>query len=208
MKYIINASPLLKDYDLRDNFPVVIRVRNFNDATAKDFTLQMAKAHNTGQPVVPVIIDSYGGAVYSLMSMISDVRSSKLPVATIVQGKAMSCGAIFSTFGTKGMRYMDPHATVMIHDVSSGAWGKIEEIKADAKEAERLQKKVYYMMAENCGKSKNYFLKLIHEKGHADWYLEPDECLEHGLIDHVDMPQFDVNINVEITFGTETGNSD
>ena len=208
MKYIINASPLLKDYDLRDDFPVVIRVRNFNDVTAKDFTLQMAKAHNTGQPVIPVIIDSYGGAVYSLMSMISDIRSSKLPVATIVQGKAMSCGAIFSTFGTKGMRYMDPHATVMIHDVSSGAWGKIEEIKADAKEAERLQKKVYSMMAENCGKSKNYFLKLIHEKGHADWYLEPDECLEHGLIDHVDMPQFNIDINVEITFGTETNNSD
>jgi ATP-dependent Clp protease protease subunit len=199
---------LLKDYDLRDNFPVVIRVRNFNDVTAKDFTLQMAKAHNTGQPVIPVIIDSYGGAVYSLMSMISDVRSSKLPVATIIQGKAMSCGAIFSTFGTKGMRYMDPYATVMIHDVSSGAWGKIEEIKADAKEAERLQKRVYNMMAANCGKSKNYFMKLIHDKGHADWYLESDECLEHGLIDHVGAPQFNVNINVEITFGTETDNSD
>ena len=98
---------------------------------------------------------------------------------------------------------MDPHATVMIHDVSSGAWGKIEEIKADAKEAERLQKKVYHMMAANCGKSKNYFLKLIHDKGHADWYLEPDECLEHGLIDHVDMPQLNVDINVEITFGSQ-----
>ena len=162
----------------------------------------MAKAHNTGQPVIPVIIDSYGGAVYSLMSMISDVRSSKLPVATIIQGKAMSCGAIFSTFGTKGMRYMDPYATVMIHDVSSGAWGKIEEIKADAKEAERLQKRVYNMMAENCGKSKNYFMKLIHDKGHADWYLESDECLEHGLIDHVGTPHFNVDINVDITFGT------
>ena len=202
MKHIINASPLLEDFDLRDNFPVVIRVRNFNDVTAKDFTIQMAKAHNTGQPVIPVIIDSYGGAVYSLMSMISDVRNSKLPVATIIQGKAMSCGAIFSTFGTKGMRYMDPYATVMIHDVSSGAWGKIEEIKADAKEAERLQKRVYNMMAENCGKSKNYFMKLIHDKGHADWYLESDECLEHGLIDHVGTPHFNVDINVDITFGT------
>jgi ATP-dependent Clp protease protease subunit len=202
MKHIINASPLLEDFDLRDDFPVIIRVRNFNDVTAKDFTIQMAKAHNTGQPVIPVIIDSYGGAVYSLMSMISDVRNSKLPVATIIQGKAMSCGAIFSTFGTKGMRYMDPYATVMIHDVSSGAWGKIEEIKADAKEAERLQKRVYNMMAENCGKSKNYFMKLIHDKGHADWYLESDECLEHGLIDHVGTPHFNVDINVDITFGT------
>ena len=203
MKHIIKASPLLKDYDLRDNFPVVIRVRNFNEATAKDFSEKMAKAHNTGQPVIPVVIDSYGGAVYSLMSMISDVQNSELPVATIIQGKAMSCGAIFSTFGAMGMRYIDPHATVMIHDVSSGAWGKVEEIKADAKECERLQKKVYHMMAQNCGKPKNYFLKLIHEKGHADWYLEPDECLEHGLVNHIAVPRFNVDINVDITFGEQ-----
>ena len=65
MKHIINASPLLKEYSLKDNFPVIIRVRNFNEAAAKTFTEQMAKAHNTGQPVIPVIIDSYGGAVYS-----------------------------------------------------------------------------------------------------------------------------------------------
>ena len=103
MKHIINASPLLKEYTLKDGFPVVIRVRNFNEVAARDFTNQMTKAHNTGQPIIPVIIDSYGGAVYSLMSMISDVRSSKLPVATFIQGKAMSCGAIFSTFGTKGL---------------------------------------------------------------------------------------------------------
>jgi ATP-dependent Clp protease protease subunit len=131
------------------------------------------------------------------------VRSSKLPVATVIQGKAMSCGAIFSTFGTKGMRYCDPYATVMIHDVSSGAFGKIEEVKADAKEAERLQKQVYHMMAQNCGKSKTYFLKLIHEKGHADWYLEPDEVLEHGMIDQIGVPHFDVDINVDIKFSMD-----
>ena len=200
MKHIINASPLLKDYDLRDDFPVVIRVRNFNEVTAKDFSEKMAKAHNTGQPVVPVIIDSYGGQVHSLLSMISDIQNSVLPVATIVQGKAMSCGAILMSFGNKGMRYMDPHATVMIHDISTGAWGKVEEIKADAKECERLQKKVYYMMAANCGKSKTYFLKMIHDKGHADWYLDADECLEHGLATSIGMPKFNVDINVDIKF--------
>ena len=51
----------------------------------------------------------------------------------------MSCGAILFSFGVDGMRYMDPDATVMIHDVSSMGWGKVEEIKADAKEVERLK---------------------------------------------------------------------
>ena len=101
------------------------------------------------------------------------------------------------------MRYCDPYATVMIHDVSSGAWGKIEEIKSDAKEAERLQKSVYHMMAQNCGKNKTYFLKHIHDRGHADWYLEPDEALEHGLVDHIGVPQFEVDINVDIKFSAD-----
>ena len=203
MKHIIKASPLLKDYDLREDLPVVIRVRGFNESAAKDFSEKMAKAHNTGQPVVPVIIDSYGGQVYSLLSMVSDIQNSELPVATIVQGKAMSCGAILFSFGQKGMRYMDPHATVMIHDVSTGAWGKVEEIKADAKEAERLNQKVYHMMAKNCGKSKTYFLKMIHEKGHADWYLDADDCLEHGLANSIGVPKFNIDIKVDITFDAD-----
>ena len=99
------------------------------------------KAQNSGQPVIPVIIDSYGGQVYSLMSMISDIKHSKIPVATIVQGKAMSCGAILFSFGTEGYRYMDPDATLMIHDVSSMEIGKVEEIKASAEETERLNQK-------------------------------------------------------------------
>jgi len=200
MKHIINDSPHLKSYELKDNFPVVIRVRKFDEPAAKEFSSLMAKAHLTGQPVVPVVIDSYGGQVYSLMSMISDIQSSQLPVATIVQGKAMSCGALLFSFGNEGMRYMDPHATVMIHDVSSGAFGKIEELKADTKEAERLNKKLYYMMAENCGKNKTYFLKLIHEKGHADWYLDSTECLEHGLAQKIGVPHLSVDIDVNFKF--------
>ena len=200
MKHTINESPHLKSYELKENFPVVIRVRNFNPVTAKEFSNLMTKAHLTGQPVVPVVIDSYGGEVYSLMSMISDIQHSELPVATIVQGKAMSCGAILFSFGNDGMRYMDQHATVMIHDVSSGAFGKVEEVKADAKEAERLNKKLYYMMAENCGKNKTYFLKKIHEKGHADWYLDSTECLEVGLAQKVGVPHLSVDIDVNFKF--------
>ena len=128
MKHVTTISTLLKSHEFSDDFPIVIRVRKFDESAAKEFSEKMAKAHNTGQPVVPVVIDSYGGQVYSLLAMVSEIQHSKLPVATIVQGKAMSCGAILFSFGQKGMRYMDPHATVMIHDVSGAGWGKVEEV--------------------------------------------------------------------------------
>ena len=200
MNVIRNFSPLLKEPKLIDDLPVVIRVRKFDEAAAKDFSEQMTKAQNTGQPVVPVIIDSYGGQVYSLMSMISDIKHSRLPVATIVQGKAMSCGAILFSFGADKMRFMDPDATVMIHDVSSMGWGKVEELKADAAETERLNQIVYRMMAKNCGHHEEYFLDIVHDKGHADWYLDANECKKHNIATHLKVPELKIETKVQFTF--------
>ena len=200
MNILKTYSPLLKEPKFIDDLPIVIRVNKFDEASAKSFSVLMTKAQNTGQPIVPVIIDSYGGQVYSLMSMISDIRHSKVPVATIVQGKAMSCGALLFSFGAEGHRYMDPDATVMIHDVSSMKWGKVEEIKASADETARLNKKVYQMMAKNCGHRKNYFLDIIHEKGHADWFLDTDEAMKHNLANSARIPELKISAEVSFKF--------
>ena len=112
----------------------------------------------------------------------------------------MSCGALLFSFGEEGMRYMDPDATVMIHDVSAGQFGKVEELKANAEESERLNKKVYRMMAENIGKSQDYFIKKIHDKGHADWYLDAKECKRINLANHLRVPKLNAKISVDINF--------
>jgi len=199
MKTTITCSPLLKEPELR-KAPVIVRVNDFNNKAAKDFTAHVDAAHNTGQSVIPVIIDSYGGQVYSLMAMISAIRHAELPVATIIEGKAMSCGAILFSFGDEGMRFMDPDATLMIHDVSTSVWGKVEEVKADSAEAERLNQKVYKMMARNCGKKDDYFLDLIHERSHADWFLDAAEAKGHNLANQVRVPKFNITVNVNIDF--------
>ena len=189
MNVIKYFSPLIKEAKLIDDLPTIVRVTKFDETSAKAFSTAVMKAQNTGQPVLPIIIDSYGGQVYSLMSMISDIKHSRIPIATIVQGKAMSCGAILFSFGAEGMRYMDPDATVMIHDVSSMEHGKVEELKASADESERLNQKIYSMMAENCGHHRDYFLDIVHEKGHADWFLEGDACKKHNLANHLRIPE-------------------
>ena len=199
MKWTTDISPLLKEYELRKN-PVIIRVNKFNEDAAKKFSAEIAQAHNTGQKVIPVIIDSYGGQVYSLMSMISDIRNSELPVATIVEGKAMSCGAVLLTCGEDGMRFADKDSTVMIHDVSSGGFGKIEELKADVKEAERLDEKIYTIMARNCGKKDDYFKKKVFQKKHADWFMDAEEAKKHGIVNHLRVPKFNISVSVDIDF--------
>ena len=194
-----DISPLIKEVELRKP-PIIVKVNKFTEASAKKFQQEMAMAHNSGQQVIPIVIDSYGGQVYSLMSMISAINSSELPVATIVEGKAMSCGAVLLSFGEQGMRFADPNATVMIHDVSSGGHGKIEELKADVKEAERLDEKIFTMMARNCGKKDDYFKKKVFNKKHADWFMDAQEAKRHGLVNHLRVPQLSIKVGVDIDF--------
>ncbi len=197
MKIIYNKSKLLKECELHYN-PVIIYVNEFTDKSAKEFSQKMTLAHNTGQPVVPIIIDSYGGEVYSLMNMISEINNSELPIMTVAQGKAMSCGAVLLSFGTNGMRYADPNATIMIHDVASGAFGKVAELKSDVKEAERLNKKIFSMVDHNCGQPSGFFMKKLKEKDRADWYLTGKKAKKFNLVNHLRIPTFTVNVDVKM----------
>ena len=198
-EYEINQ--LFKDRKTNDLFrvePVVVRVNKFNEEAVKKFEEGFNKAHQTGQSIVPVVIDSYGGQVYSLLAMLDILRSSRLPVATIAMGKAMSCGSALLAFGEVGMRYAAPNCTVLIHDVSSFAWGKNEEVKASAEETDRLNQLLFTEMAKHCGQGKKYFLDLIHEKGHADWFMTAKAAKSHRLVDHVKVPVFTVKADVKM----------
>jgi len=184
--------------------PVIIRVKEFNEKAAEEFSMAMAKAHNTGQPIIPVIIDSYGGQVYSLLAMIADIENARLPVATVAVGKAMSCGSVLLSCGAEGHRYIDSNATVMIHEVSSMEFGKIEEMKAGTNEADRLNKYIFHKMAKNCGHSDpDYFLKLVDSKKHADWFLPANEVKKHKLANYIKVPFFTTKITVDMKFGFE-----
>jgi len=112
----------------------------------------------------------------------------------------MSCGAILLSCGHEGMRYMSQNATVMIHDVSSFALGKVEEIKSSAEETARLNKLIYETMAVNCGQDPNYFLDIVHEKGHSDWFLDAKDAVKHKLVNHVRVPEFRVKVTLDVQF--------
>ena len=197
MNFLTEVSPLVKTIELKSD-PAIVVVNEFTEESANEFASAISHAQNTGQKVIPVIIDSYGGEVYALLSMISSIKSSNIPVATVIKGKAMSCGAILSSFGEEGLRFMDRDATMMIHDVAAAAFGKVEELKTNAREAERLNKKLYTMMARNCGKPDDYFINLIHDKGHADWFLEAEEAKDHNIVQQLRIPQLKAKVVIDI----------
>ena len=137
----LNIDPALSERDglLKFKPPVTVIVKGtFDEAMSDKFNTDVNVALSTGQEVVPVIIESYGGAVYSLMAMLDTIKSCPVPVATIIKGKAMSCGSILAAAGTKGFRFISPLSTMMIHEVATGDWAKIAEFKATAAQADAL----------------------------------------------------------------------
>jgi ATP-dependent Clp protease, protease subunit len=198
----IDVDPKIKVKKIEEiiDLPVVITVNEFNEKSDKQFREEFSKALNTNQSVIPIIISSFGGQVYSLMSMIAVIEASPIPVATIGVGKIMSCGSILLSCGKTGLRFCDPYATVMIHDASNGQHGKTEEVKASATENERLRNIIMRKMAINCGKESEYFLKLIHDNAHADLYIDAEEAKSHNLVNHIRVPNFKVKLSSEITF--------
>jgi len=197
-KLIVDPNIRAKHEELIE-MPVVVFVQKFSEEAVKDFHEDMEEAHHTGQPIIPIVIDSYGGSVYGCLDMIAHVKKSKLPVHTICTGKAMSAGAIL--FGMGQQRYMAENATLMLHDASSIASGKSEEVKADAKELDRLNKLIFSLLAENCGVEQDYYLKLLHERGHADYYLNAKKARKHKLVTHIGVPEIQAKIQVSYSFG-------
>jgi len=197
-----NIDKRIKIKNIEDilELPKFVLVNKFTEDSVKLFRVEFGAATKTEQPVIPVIIDSYGGLVDSLLAMVDIIRTAQVPVATIVSGKAMSCGSCLLSCGTEGYRYVGKHARVLIHPITGGAWGNDDDIKVSADEIKRLGKVMFRLMAKNCGHPRGYFLDKMKEKRNADWILSPKDCIKHNLAQHIGTPTFRVSINSNVEF--------
>lgn len=199
-KTVINGEESNQSSDIIktiDDKIIIIYVNSFTEESAKNFYNEFNKASKSKQQIIPILIDSYGGAVDALVSMMDIVESSTIPVATICLGKAMSAGAFLLSCGKEGMRYIAPSARVMIHHITSFSWDKFPEMKVKVEETERLQELIFRKMARNCGKNSGYFLDELKVRGNTDWYLSPEECLKHNIVNHIKIPQLKTEISIK-----------
>lgn len=130
---------------------------------------------------IKIFIDSYGGYVYQCFGLLSVMDNSKTPIHTIVTGAAMSCGFMMAIHGHK--RFAMRNATLMYHQVSSGAWGKLKEMEEDIAETQRLQKRIMELTVKRTKISLAKLEENFERK--KDWFMDADEALMNGVIDEV-----------------------
>jgi ATP-dependent Clp protease protease subunit len=184
-----------------ETVPKIITVRDFDEEGVETFAKDMVEANDKGQDIIPIIIDSYGGSAYALLRMIDIIENIGKPVATIIEGKAMSCGSILAAMGTPGYRFAAPRSWILLHATKAGTMGTPTKMVADVAHVSALEKDIYTMMAKHCKQNKNYFLKLIREADGADIYFTPKEAVKHKVCDIVAIPRLITTCEVKTTFG-------
>lgn len=186
--------------DLGIEVPLIRLTKAFDTEMLDHFNEEFNKALTLNPKVIPVVIDSYGGEVYTLLELISLFQSSPVPIATICNGKAMSCGAMLFMFGHENLRFMSEHATIMIHEVSSFNFGKVEEIKSDANETDRLNNLIFKLAAKHVGKKEDFFLEMLHKHNHADIFMTARTAKKHNICNHIGVPQLVTSVKLSQSF--------
>ena len=197
-------SPHLKMKDIENNFtlPVVVKViGDFNQDSAARLYDDCDRAMKTGQKILPIFIDSYGGAVDSLVGMLDyfqSLRDGGVEIVTITCGKAMSCGAMLFAMGDK--RFVGSRSRIMFHRVSGGSWGNPDDIKSGGEETERLEKSLFEEISRHIGKPKGWLFDTLKKKNFVDWYLTPKDALAEKVATSIGIPQFTFSVNTEFSY--------
>jgi len=128
------------------------------------------------KPTIRVHIHSDGGDVFSGLSIMDTLKSSRVNIVTIAEGTCCSAATFILLGG--GERLMGRHSFILIHQLSSGFFGKYTELRDEMKTCKKIMKTIknLYMKKTSIPKEKmSQYMK-------RDMYLDYDECLKYEIV--------------------------
>ncbi|HEX5798157.1 MAG TPA: ATP-dependent Clp protease proteolytic subunit [Candidatus Saccharimonadales bacterium] len=165
---------------LRDN--IIFLGTDVNQHTANLIVAQLLfLANENPKKDIKLYINSPGGSVYDALAIYDTMQYVNNDIQTVGIGVQASAAAFLLSSGTKGKRSLLEHATVMIHQPSSGTHGKVTDQEIDLKEAIRVKRLLEEIMAKNTGQK----AQKIHEDMERDKWLTAKESKEYGLVDEI-----------------------
>ncbi len=124
-------------------------------------------------------INSPGGSVLDGFAAMDAISTNEIPIVSIVDGVAASSGTFLTIVGKE--RWINKHAYMLIHQISSGYWGKYNENKDAMRNMDSLMQDLKDMYKEYT-KLPN---KKLEEILNHNLYFNADTCLKYGLVDKV-----------------------
>lgn len=137
--------------------------------------------HQDQEKDIKLYLNTPGGSVTAGLAIYDTMQHVKAPVSTICVGIAGSMGAVLLAGGDKGKRLALPNSEVMLHQVMGGAKGQAVDIEITAKHIMNIKEKINKILVKHTGQD----LDRIEEDTDRDFYLNPEEAKEYGLIDKI-----------------------
>lgn len=149
----------------------ILKQDDENDSKQKDFKRE---------PVI-IYVNSFGGSVYDMWSLIDIIENSKTPIYTYCTGYAMS--AAFEIFLSGHKRFATKHSTFMYHQMSYWRSGKYQDLVEDRVEMDFLNKQSEQYVVKKTKTSQEYIDEIRERK--KDLYIHADDALKLGIIDKI-----------------------
>jgi len=130
---------------------------------------------------INLYIHSPGGVISAGLAIYDTMQLIRPDVSTICVGMAASMATVLLCSGAKGKRYALPNATIHMHQAMGGAQGQASDVAIQAREIMRLQDILRNIIAKHTGQPLD---KISHDTD-RDFYLNPPQAVEYGLIDEI-----------------------
>ncbi len=130
---------------------------------------------------INIYVNSPGGVVTAGLAIYDTMQFVKCPISTYCMGQASSMSAVLLSAGTKGKRYVLPHARIMIHQPWGGVQGAATDISIQAQEILRLRGRINQILAKHTGQK----LEKIEKDTDRDFFMSSKEAKEYGIVDRV-----------------------
>ncbi len=130
---------------------------------------------------IKLYINSPGGSVTDGLAIYDTMQYIKPDVATTCIGMAASMGALLLSAGQSGKRFALPNSQILVHQVMGGAEGQAADIKIKAEQILKIRDKLNQILSSHTGQN----IKKVEKDTDRDYYMNPEEALEYGLIDKV-----------------------
>lgn len=151
--------------------------RQLRDLSVK--LLNFSNVYEIPAPPIRIHINSPGGSLLDAFAAVDYVKACKVPVYSIIDGSAASAATIISVVAKK--RYMYKHSYMLIHQLSSGLYGKFEEQIDDFKNSKTFMNAITEIYRQHTKIPQ----KTLEETLKRDIFFDAKTCLKYGLVDEV-----------------------
>lgn len=130
-------------------------------------------------PIIHLHVNTPGGGIFAAFSTVDIMRNLRSKVYTYIDGSVASAGTLIIGSGHK--RFIGKHAHLLIHQLSTGVYGKFSDLEDEHYNCVNMMK----VLKEFYKKNTKIPMKKLDEILQKDLWMNAQECMQYGIVDEI-----------------------